>query len=98
MSTVNYIYVSTSADTVTWADVKSRVLAVGVALLFVYLVTIFIIHRFTFQCKLMLLSLKNKKESRMLSKSCSKLLKLCIGMELQVYKIFKHRFIFNFST
>ena len=98
MSTVNYIYVSTSADTVTWADVKSRVLAVGVALLFVYLVTIFIIHRFTFQCKLMLLSLKNKKESRMLSKSCYKLLKLCIGMELQVYKIFKHRLIFNFST
>ncbi len=38
MSTIGSIYVATSADAVTIADVKSRVLAVGVGLFFAFVV------------------------------------------------------------
>ena len=73
-------------DGVTWDQVKSRVIAVGVALLFVYIVTS-IISRSILDSKHMGHSSRRKKERKSVCKNCWKLLKCFIGLGFVVSHI-----------
>lgn len=84
-------------DNVTWVEVKSRVMAVGVALFFAYIVHPFMIIRSIMRLRPLRRSSRRNKEKNRQWKNYFKLPKFCTGLELHVLlSPFSH--FFNLST